>query len=73
MTTQATPDRLLRSSDVSEMCAISRTTIWRLVTSGDFPPPVKIGTGSAGNRWRQSDIDAWIAALTEDTSGGGTQ
>ena len=41
--------------------ALKRMQLWRLVTRGDFPKPVKQGIGSrAHNSWIESEIDAWL-------------
>jgi len=39
---------------------IGRTTAWRLVRSGEFPPPIKISPNRVA--WRESDILAWQAS-----------
>ena len=55
-------DRILRIPEVVEITGLSRTTIWRRVRSGDFPPPVRLGspaTRSVG--WRESEIRKWVA------------
>jgi prophage regulatory protein len=36
----------------------SDTHIWRLIRSGNFPKPVKIGNR---NHWAESEIDQYIA------------
>jgi prophage regulatory protein len=36
----------------------SDTHIWRLIRSGDFPKPVKIGNR---NHWVETEIDKFIA------------
>lgn len=40
----------------------SSTTIWRLRKCGAFPDPVSISPNR--KMWRESEIDAWIAART---------
>jgi predicted DNA-binding transcriptional regulator AlpA len=37
---------------------VGRTTIWKLVRTGELPPPVKL-TATA-RAWRASDIDRFI-------------
>lgn len=51
--------RLLRLRDVKAKVGFSQATIYRWMSEGTFPRPLKVGHGSA---WRESDIDAWIAA-----------
>ncbi|MYH30933.1 MAG: helix-turn-helix domain-containing protein [Acidobacteria bacterium] len=52
------PERLLTTSDVCERLQIGRTALHFGSRDGTFPPPIKIGRAS---RWRESDIDKWIA------------
>ena len=54
-------DRILRIPEVVEVTGLSRTTIWRRVKSGDFPPPVRLGslaTRSVG--WPESKVEGWL-------------
>lgn len=51
-------DRLLRRTTVEEATGLGRSTIYKLIDSGDFPRPVKL-TGKIV-AWRESDITAWI-------------
>lgn len=37
----------------------SRTHLWRLVSGGKFPAPIKIGEGR--NAWVESEIDQFIS------------
>lgn len=54
-------DSLLRISDVIERTGLGRSTIYRKISEGTFPAPVKVG--KAAVRWRESELSAWIAAL----------
>lgn len=58
--------RLLRVKEVEQELGISRTTIWRLVKAGAFPPPLRITSKAIA--WRQSDILAWQEQLAEKVS-----
>jgi prophage regulatory protein len=51
---------LQRIQKVREATALSRTELYRRIRSGDFPKPVAIGLRAVA--WRESDIQAWIAA-----------
>ena len=55
--------QLLRVKDVERELGISRTTIWRLVKAGVFPPPLRITSKAIA--WRRSDIEAWQEQLAE--------
>lgn len=54
---------LLTRQQVEEMCAISRSEIYRRMAEGTFPKPVRLGENCV--RWRLADITAWAAALPE--------
>jgi excisionase family DNA binding protein len=51
--------RLLTVDEVAAQLNTSRYTIWRLRDAGRFPAPIKIG---ASSRWKQSDVDDFVAA-----------
>ncbi len=53
-------ERLLRLPGVVERVALQRTAIYERVRAGTFPSPVHVTSRAV--RWRESDIDAWIAA-----------
>ncbi|MGF1634193.1 MAG: helix-turn-helix transcriptional regulator [Phycisphaerae bacterium] len=46
--------RYLRLSDVAELLQCSRRTIQRLVDSGEFPRPVKLGRQLV--RWSEDEV-----------------
>ena len=48
-------ERLLRRPEVERVTGLARSSIYRLMQSGDFPRPVKVGPAAV--RWRESDID----------------
>lgn len=50
--------KLLDAKAFGEMLSLSKRTIFRLNSYGKIPAPVRIN-GSV--RWRQSDIERWIA------------
>ena len=53
------PDRIVRLKTVLARTALSRSTIYRKIAEGTFPPQIRISVNGAG--WRESDIDRWIA------------
>ncbi len=61
-------DRLLKTREVMELLSIGRTTIYRWMDAGKFPTPVKIGE-RGDNRWRLSEIEAWIPTNVKITIG----
>ena len=65
MTTPTTVEKkLLRIAEVLEMTSMSRSTLWRLVKTGQFPAPVKVG-GPKGRAVRllRVEVEEWIANL----------
>lgn len=52
-------DKILRWPQVEERTGLSRTTVWRLIAAGDFPPAQKITKHAVG--WRESEVAAWVA------------
>jgi prophage regulatory protein len=55
------PDRILRQAEVEAKVGFKKTKIWEEVAKKRFPPPIALGPRAVG--WRESEIDAWIAAL----------
>ena len=56
-------DQLLRRKEVRALIGLSETALKHAIRDGRFPPPCQLGPRCF--RWRQSDVDAWIAALPE--------
>ena len=52
------PSRFLRQSEVCERVGVSRSTLWRMESRGEFLPSVQISPGCVG--WLESDVDDWI-------------
>ncbi|WP_369973867.1 helix-turn-helix transcriptional regulator [Pelomonas sp. KK5] len=42
---------------VLRMTSLGRSTIYRLISEGKFPRPVRIGDRAVA--WRQTDLDSW--------------
>ncbi len=53
-------ERLLRLPEVIGRASLKRSAIYDGVARGTFPPPVRVTSRAV--RWRESDIDAWIAS-----------
>ena len=51
--------RVLRMKDVQEMVQLSRTTIYRYIHEGRFPPPRHIGGTAKG--WLDTEIAEWLS------------
>lgn len=53
------PERIIRMRTVLHRTGLSRSSIYRKIAEGTFPPQLKIGAHGAG--WHESAINAWIA------------
>ena len=51
-------DRLLRRRQVDEITGLGRSSTYRLMQSGAFPWPVRVGPAPVS--WRASDITGWL-------------
>lgn len=49
---------LIDSRQVGELLNLSTRTVWRLLSAGKLPKPVRIGRSV---RWSRSDLETWIA------------
>ena len=58
-------DRLLRREEVETRCGLARSSIYRLMRSGQFPEPVKVGPRAV--RWPASEIEEWLNARPRAT------
>lgn len=52
------PDRILRRAEVEARTGLARSTIYGMVSKGDFPKPIRLTPGSVG--WVSSEIDDWL-------------
>ncbi len=49
----------LRLPSVVRVTGLGRSTIYRLMSEGQFPRPVRLASRAVA--WRRSDIDGWTA------------
>lgn len=54
----ATEIQIIRIKAVCEKTGISRSGVYRLVASGDFPKPITLTTYTKG--WIESEINQWL-------------
>lgn len=54
------PAELLSVEEVGRMLGISSRTVWRRVSAGEIPEPIKVG---GSTKWRRTDIQAMIDLL----------
>lgn len=51
---------LIRRPEVLRRVGIKTTTLYRLMSAGHFPRPVKIGVAAVA--WVEDEVDEWIAS-----------
>lgn len=56
----ATARALLRRPQVEAITGLSRSTIYRLVTDGKFPAPIRLTVRSVA--WPSDQIESWVNA-----------
>jgi prophage regulatory protein len=56
--TETPGKRVLSQQAVLEKVPVSRTTLWRMERTGDFPKRMKISPNRIG--WLETDVDAWL-------------
>lgn len=49
--------KLIRLPEVMDRVALRKTAIYKLMSDGDFPRPIKVGAASL---WVEEEIDDWI-------------
>jgi len=52
-------ERLLTAQAVGEMLNLSKRAVFRMRSTGLICSPIRVGAGAI--RWRQSDVEKWIA------------
>lgn len=66
-TAQDARERFLRDTEVALRFSVGRQTIWRWVSRGAFPQPVKLSAGAT--RWRLSELVEFEAELSQAIPG----
>ena len=52
--------KILRMREVCELTGLGKSTIYKKISEGSFPAPVRLGTRAIG--WRARDIHDWLEA-----------
>jgi prophage regulatory protein len=55
---QNPPTKIVRFPQISELTSLSRTTIWRLESEGNFPKRLKVGNRGVG--WLLNEVENWM-------------
>lgn len=50
--------RVLRRPEVEDRTTLGRSTIYKLISLGEFPAPIKLGSRSVG--WVEGEIEEWL-------------
>jgi predicted DNA-binding transcriptional regulator AlpA len=58
-------ERLLRRVEVEQRVGLKTSSIYQKIAKGTFPKPIRLG-GTSSVRWRESDINEWIAQCADD-------
>lgn len=51
---------ILRQPEVTRLTSLSKSSIYRLESIGQFPARVKLSESASG--WKAEDVQAWIAS-----------
>jgi prophage regulatory protein len=51
-------NRIVRLPVVLDRTGLSRSTVYRKIAEGTFPPQVRVSLNGVG--WRESDLNEWI-------------
>jgi len=52
-------NRILRRHEVESQIGLSRSSIYQMMSDGDFPLPIKLGKRAVG--WREQDLNEWLS------------
>ena len=55
--------KILKAKQVAEEINVSVPQIYRLVSIGSFPKPIKLG--ERGSAWLVSEVDAWLQSRVD--------
>lgn len=57
-------EKLLTYKEVTDICGLARSTIYKWVQNGKFPKPVKLGTGPKSLvKFKLTEVMAFIESL----------
>jgi len=57
--------QIIRLPQVCKNTALARSTIYKLVSEGTFPEPIKLTARSSG--WLVNEVDDWITNRIEES------
>jgi excisionase family DNA binding protein len=50
---------ILRIEDITRLLGVNRTTVWRWIHAGAFPPGRSLSDGGRAICWHASELNAW--------------
>jgi prophage regulatory protein len=59
--------QIIRRKDIEERLKISRSSIYAMMSQGEFPKPVRLGRRAVG--WKSTDIEKWLQDLQDGQHG----
>jgi len=59
--------QLIRRKDIEKRLKISRSSIYAMMSQGEFPKPVRLGRRAVG--WKSTDIEKWLQDLQDGQNG----
>lgn len=51
-------NKLIRIKDVMDRTGLARSTVYKYISLGQFPQPIKLGTRAVA--WVEREVEAWI-------------
>jgi prophage regulatory protein len=60
-------NRIVRLRTVIDRTGLSRSTIYRKIAEGTFPPQLRISINGAG--WSETELDRWVASPSDYRAG----
>ena len=60
MSMEPNASTILRMAAVCQVTKLGKSTVYRKLAEGTFPPPVRLGARAVG--WKTRDIVAWLEA-----------
>lgn len=63
---QESVKKILRIRELTQRVGLGRSTIYQLMSAGDFPRPLQLSPASVG--WRIEEVDEWIESRARAAS-----
>jgi prophage regulatory protein len=63
--------QVLKLPEVCRKVGLSRAPVYKMVSEGKFPAPIKLGARASG--WVDTEIDAWIEQRVVERDAGGAK